>query len=82
MQEKLTASQASAKRVREFKKRMYDQGYKQKVIWVKRDDSKTIGLIDRKLFMSKLDELSADFTKIKLNRLYHAVLSFVKGGNW
>jgi hypothetical protein len=72
----------SAQRQREFRQRMYDQGYKQKIIWVKRDELKSTGsgVMDSRLFNSRLDELTTDYSKTKLSRLYHAILSFVKEG--
>jgi hypothetical protein len=77
---KVPAPSKNAESQREYKQRMYDQGYKQKVIWVKREEKKkaSSGTIDRTLFLSRLDELTATLTKSQLSRLFHSILTFVK----
>jgi hypothetical protein len=86
MPNKITAAEAAVAKQRRFKQRMYDQGYKQRIIWVKRDEendsSKYPGLLNRRLFLSALDEFTAKFSKTKLSRLYNAILAFIKGGAW
>ncbi|GHV81479.1 hypothetical protein AGMMS49991_00370 [Spirochaetia bacterium] len=75
-----SASSGNTARQREFRQRMYDQGYMQKIIWVKREEVKATasGGMDLRLFLARLNELTADYTRTKLSRLYHSILDFVK----
>jgi hypothetical protein len=55
-----------------FKAKMYAAGYKQKQVWVPREDTGPDGgeTMDRNGFIRKLDELTAGWSGAKLSELY------------
>jgi hypothetical protein len=59
---------------------MYAAGYKQKQIWVLRDDPGPDGktAMDRNGFIRKLDELTAGWGKAKLSKLFKKLVKTVE----
>ena len=61
-----------------YRTRMYAAGYKQMRIWVPREsESKTIKL-ERKMFMVRLEALTAGWSRTKLSKLFFEILKLVK----
>jgi hypothetical protein len=63
-----------------FKARMYAAGYKQKQVWVLRDDPgpESRGAMDRNGFIRKVDELTAGWGKAKLSKLFRKLVETIK----
>jgi len=60
-----------------YKKRMYEAGYKQMQIWVPRGSEGKAVKMERKLFVKRLESLTAGWSKTKLNRLFKDVLYYI-----
>ena len=61
-----------------YKARMYAAGFKQKMVWVPRDNDEKESTLDRGAFIRKLDELTADWSAAKLSKLFGDLLKIVK----
>ena len=60
-----------------YKRRMYEAGYKQMQIWVpKKTEGKAVK-IERKIFMKRLESLTAGWSNAKLNKLLKNVLNYI-----
>ena len=63
---------------RAFKERMYNAGYKQKIVWIPRETEGKKAKMERKTFMLRLETLTAGWTKAKLNKFLGEVLKIIK----
>ena len=63
---------------RAFKERMYEAGYKQKIIWVPRETEGKKAKLERNAFILRLEALTAGWTKTKLNKFFSEVLKIIK----
>jgi hypothetical protein len=62
-----------------FKKRMYEAGYKQKQVWVPRDEEESKKIkMSWKAFIRKLEELTAGWSQTRLSGLFERLLKAVK----
>jgi hypothetical protein len=63
-----------------FKARMYAAGYKQKQIWVLREEPgpESSGAMDRNGFIRKMDELTAGWGKAKLSKLFRKLAETIE----
>jgi hypothetical protein len=68
----------SRERQEKFKKRMYDAGFKQKVVWIPRKSEKASVKMLRKAFTGKLEELTASWPRAKLTRLFNELKKTVE----
>jgi hypothetical protein len=63
---------------RAFKERMYARGYKQKIVWVKRDgESYGKGHIDRLDFIRRMDSLTAGISTARISKVYKQTLDYI-----
>jgi len=60
-----------------YKKRMYEAGYKQMQVWVPRDSEGKGVKLERKLFLKRIEALTAGWSKSKLKRLFKDVLNYI-----
>jgi hypothetical protein len=60
-----------------YKERMYEAGYKQKMVWVMRNPEKE-ECVTRPVFMRKLDGLTKGWSAGRLSSLFNTILSMVK----
>ena len=60
-----------------YRNRMYEAGYKQMRIWVPRDSEKEPVKTERRIFLKRLEALTAGWPKAKLARLFSEVLKTV-----
>jgi hypothetical protein len=60
-----------------YRNRMYEAGYKQMRIWIPRDSEKEPIKTDRKMFLRRLEGLTAGWSKNKLSRFLSEVLVIV-----
>ena len=68
----------SRKKQSAYKARIYAAGFKQKVVWVPRENGGKERKIDRGAFIRKLEELTADWSAAKLSKLFGDLLKIVK----
>ena len=61
-----------------YRKRMYADGYRQMQIWVPRESEGKTAKLERKMFMKRLEALTAGWSKAKLSRFFSDVLKIVK----
>ena len=60
-----------------YNARMYAAGYKQMRVWVPREsEGKTVKL-ERKMFLSRLEALTAGWSKTRLNRFFRDALKIM-----
>ena len=57
-----------------YRHRMYEAGYKQKRIWVPRESEGKDMMLERKMFVKRLETLTAGWTKSRMSRLFKEVL--------
>lgn len=57
---------------------MNDAGYKQKIIWVPKDSEKEAAKLERKIFLNRIEALTAGWTKAKMSKLFKEVLVIIK----
>ena len=67
-------SMDNRERQEKFKKRMYDAGLKQKIVWVPRESENVPVKMLRRAFMGKLEELTAGWSRVRLTRLFDELL--------
>jgi len=60
-----------------YRKRMYESGYKQMQVWVPRDSEGKSVKLERKLFIKRIESLTVGWSKSKLNRLFREVLNYI-----
>jgi DNA transposition AAA+ family ATPase len=72
--------QTNTERQAAFKARMYAAGYKQKQVWVLREDPAPCGgaVTDRNGFIRKLDELTAGWDKAKQSKLFEKLVKTIE----
>ena len=61
-----------------YRNRMYAAGYKQMRIWVPRESEGKTAKLERKMFMKRLEALTAGWSKTKLSRCVSEVLKIIK----
>ena len=62
----------------DYRERMYDMGYKQMRIWVPRNSEKEPAKTERKIFLRRLEALTAGWSKYKLSELFSEILIIVQ----
>ena len=58
--------------------RMYTAGYKLMSIWVPRESEGKTAKLERKIFLRRLEALTAGWSKTRLNKFFRDVLRIVK----
>jgi G:T-mismatch repair DNA endonuclease (very short patch repair protein) len=66
----------NTERQREFKERMYEAGYKQKIVWVLRNPEEEKKL-NRSAFLKRFDKLTSGWSAGSLSELCNNILSMV-----
>jgi hypothetical protein len=61
-----------------YRERMYAAGYKQMRIWVLRGSESSAEKVERRVFLRRLEALTAGWSKAKLTRFLSGVLKTVK----
>jgi hypothetical protein len=61
-----------------YRSRMYDAGYKQMRIWVPRESEGKAVKMERKMFVARLEELTAGWSKARLSKLFSGTLKIIK----
>jgi hypothetical protein len=56
---------------------MYAAGYKQKVVWVLRKSDEKIS---RPKFMKRFEELTKEWSSVRLSELFSTILSMIESG--
>ena len=64
-------------RQKEYRDRLYDAGYKQMLIWVPRESEGKAVKLERKMFIKRIESLTAGWSKTKLSRFFKDVLSYI-----
>jgi hypothetical protein len=67
---------------REHKERMYSAGFKQRVVWIKRDDDDAATTTDMKSFLSAFRQMVKVIPKEKRSRLFRDILSITEYTAW
>ena len=67
-----------AERQNARRERMYSAGYKLMSIWVPRDSEGKAVKMERKIFLRRLEALTAGWSKTKVNKFFGDVLKIVK----
>jgi len=60
-----------------YKKRMNEAGYKQMQVWVPKNSEGKGVKLERKLFIKRIEALTAGWSKSRLNRLIREVLKHI-----
>jgi hypothetical protein len=69
----------NAENQRKFKERLYARGYRQTIVWVKRDEERDKRRrIDRLDFILQMDEIARKVPPGKVSGLYKKTLRFVE----
>jgi hypothetical protein len=63
---------------RQHKEKMYDAGFKQRVIWVKRDEADTPSVLNLDSFLKAFRRLVRNIPKEKRQRLFKDILSMAE----
>jgi hypothetical protein len=61
-------------RQRNFRKKMYEAGFKQFFVWVKRKEAKYIKNLKRDIFMKRLDRITSGWNDKELSELYNLII--------
>ncbi|MDR2922639.1 MAG: hypothetical protein LBU85_04770 [Treponema sp.] len=64
----------NTERQRKFKAKLYEAGFKQMLVWVKRSPKKRAGNIDQKTFFQKLKKLTLGMREADQHLLYSLLL--------
>jgi hypothetical protein len=72
------AAGSSTERGRAFRERMYAAGYKNRMIWVKKEKSKSDVKITHRDFLGRLGELTEGMTDRQMSALYGELLVSVR----
>jgi hypothetical protein len=67
----------NTERQREYKEKLYAQGYKQKIFWVLRKESDL--KMGKSEFLKKLERLTKKLSKEEVSRLYADFISILRG---
>ena len=70
-------NKSEAERQRAYRERMYSAGYKQMSIWVPRESEGKTEKIERKVFLRRIEALTAGWPKSKLNKFFRDVLKII-----
>ena len=65
-------------RVENYRAKMYEAGYKQKIVWVPMYSEGKKEKLERRMFLSRLEALTAGWSKTKLSNFFSRVLKLVK----
>jgi len=68
----------TTKRQREYKKRMYNAGFKQTIVWVKRKEERQPVKLSFTEFVKKLRKLTNGMDEEKLNKLLNMFIKITK----
>ena len=68
----------TSERQSQYRDRMYSAGYKQKRVWVPRDSEGKAVSMERRLFIARLDELTAGWSKSKISKFLSSILKIMK----
>ena len=71
-------SMTEAERQRARRKKMYNAGYKLMSIWVPREFEKETTKMERRIFLRRIESLTAGWTEKKLSKLFNELLKIVK----
>lgn len=63
---------------RQFKKKMYEAGFKQQVVWVKRDEAGASSSLSLNSFLSAFRRLVRNIPKEKHQKLFKDILSITE----
>ena len=61
-----------------YRNRMYAAGYKQMRIWVPRESEGKVVNMERKMFMVRLEALTAGWSKTDLSKFFFDVLKLIE----
>jgi len=62
---------SNAEKQRKFKEKMYEAGFKQIVIWVKRKEARYVVKMKHSVFMKRLEKLTSGWNDGDLSGLYN-----------
>ena len=71
-------AKTGTERQEDYRNRMYEAGYKQMRIWVPRESEGKTEKLERKMFMTRLEALTAGWSKNKISKLLSELLKIVK----
>ena len=63
---------------RKFKEKMYNAGFKQKIIWVERKEPKRAPKINMSKFISKVKKLTSNWDEEKRSELFNLLIKITK----
>jgi hypothetical protein len=69
---------SNTERSKAFRERMYAAGYKVRLIWVKREKSKSDVKLTRRDFLGRLGELTEELSDKQMSALYGEMLRVAK----
>ena len=64
---------------RRFKEKMYEAGFKQMILWVKRKETRQTAKMTRREFVKSLNKLTYGWDEGSLTRLYCLLIKVAKG---
>ena len=71
-------SLSNAEKQRRYKQRMYEAGFKQFQVWIKRDEPKEVKT-DLEAFVRKMKKLTTGWSEEELPTLLHLLLKITEG---
>jgi hypothetical protein len=69
----------SREKQRRFKEKMYEAGFKQKFLWIKRKEGRQPVKMTQAEFLRNLNKITAGWDKGRLTRLYCLFIEIAKG---
>jgi len=64
-------------RQKDYRERLYEAGYKQMLIWVPRESEGKNIKMDRKMFLKRIEAMTAGWSRTKLSRLLRDALQYI-----
>ena len=64
---------------RKFKEKMYNAGFQQKIVWVKKDQERKRFGLSKEVFFLKLEKLLFGFSKPEQGKLFNLVIKIIEG---
>jgi len=66
---------SNAEKQRRFKEKMYDAGFKQTIVWVKRKEAKYVRKMKHDGFMKRLGKITSGWNDVDLSELYNLFIT-------
>ena len=68
----------NAENQRRFKSRMYEAGFRQKIVWVKTDPEKKERIMDRDKFIERMTKLTSGWKRENLSKIFNLFIKIIE----